>query len=170
MSSDLSSLKDLAEAAGMDARTAGRILRDAGVGERSGRRFPKAEALAVLARDADPVLLAGHAAAGRGAGMSSATASLASARAGTESLRGRKLAFDLATKQGEYLRRDRVESALDDMVQRARDAFLDLGTRAAPKLVGITDLHRLAELIEIDVRAILATLADPERIIDEALS
>lgn len=168
---DLVSVKALADASGLDARTVRAILKRAGTHEYAGRTFRRAEALAAIRAGHDPSLEAGHALAGRGAvAPSTAMAELSRARASAETMRARKLELDVETRERRLVPRAEVEAAARDVITRATAAFMSTAVRVAPRLVNVADPTVIRRAIEAECRAALAALADVGRLTDELMT
>lgn len=165
--SGLATLRQLATETGLDARTVGRILRDAGLVEHPGRRFDRAAARAAVEAGQTVDLEIGHAIGGRGNVGSPAISTLSRAKARSEAARADKLELDVKRRAGELLPRKAVEEAARDIIRQAQQHFLAIGQRAAPRLVGHSDPRRIAEILDDEARGALAKLADLDRLAED---
>ena len=165
--SALATLRQLATETGLDARTIGRIVRDAGLVEHPGKRFDRVEAMRAVEAGQNVDLVAGHAVGGRGNVASAAISTLSRAKARSEAARADKLELDVKRRSGELLPRKAVEEAAADIIRRAQQHFMGLGPRVAPRLIAQSDPRRVAEILDDEARATLAQLADLGRLADD---
>ena len=132
--------------------------------------FDHDAALAAIRAEVDPARTAGHAVSGLGDLTPTAPVSAyASARARSEEARASKLELDAALRTGRLVERESVTLALTEIVVRVRTALLGIGTRAAPIVIGKTDMLEIADAINAAARDVLEELADDQSLNDAVL-
>ena len=132
--------------------------------------FDHDAALAAIRDNVDPARTAGHALGGAGDLSPSAPVSAyASARARSEEARAQKLELDAAIRSGRLVERESVTLALVEIVVKVRTALLGIGSRAAPLVIGRTDMLEIAEIINGAARDVLGELSDEQSLNDAVL-
>jgi hypothetical protein len=87
-------------------------------------------------------------------------------KAESERMRARKLRLEVESKEGNLVDRELVGKTGLHLVVAARTAFLSLGAKVAPRLVGLTDQRQIARIIEDEARISLGELTDVETFLD----
>ena len=157
---DLVTGRQLADATGLDARTCRKHALAAGLHEYEGKRFERAPALDAIKANHDPDLTLGHAIAGRGNAILPGATDLTRNRARSEAARAHRLERENAKRDGELISRRAVETALSDIVARARQHFAGMGPRVASRLAVMDDERAIIELLDDEARITLRQLAN----------
>ncbi len=165
-------VRDLKSRTGLDPKTIRKHLREAGVQEPMSGHFEAAAALRVLEARVDPQRRSEHLAAGRGnaAGSERPIGALAAAKAETEQLKADKMRLDVRKRQGELVERAAVIRELTSVVAQSRVALMALGSKLAPKLIGLTDALEAQRIVDDAIRGQLNALADQLMTQADALS
>jgi hypothetical protein len=122
--------------------------------------FDHDSAIAATQTRVDPSRVAGHAANGHGdQPHSSAITTLADSRAYGERMRARKIEIEVLQAEGRLVERAEVIATGRDLIVKVKSALLNLGTRAAPQVVGNDDIADIARKINDHVRAVLGELS-----------
>ena len=87
-------------------------------------------------------------------------ATLTGAKTAQARARARLDEIELAERMGRLIDRERSDRAILDAVGPILTRFESLGARAAPKVVGQTDVRRIADAIDDEVLALRQELAD----------
>lgn len=154
-------LSDCAERLGLAVRTVKRAAAKGQLKPDANGNYSLAALKAAVAKTTDPGKVAGHSVLGRGSfDPGNRFTALADARADAERARARKLTLAAEQAEGNLIARQQVRSAAENVVIKARAAFLSLGQRVAPKIVGETDERRIVQIVEDEARSILGGLAD----------
>ena len=163
------SAKQLKAQTGLSVPTIRAACERAGVPAVAGN-YDHDAALAAIRAEVDPARTAGHAVSGLGNVSPTAPVSAyASARARSEEARAAKLELDAALRSGRLVEREAVTAALVEIVVKVRTALLGIGTRAAPVVIGKTDMLEIADAINDAARDVLGELADDQSLNDAVL-
>ena len=161
------SLKRLKTETGLSIPTLRDACRRAGVPEDAGC-YDRDLALAAVRAQVDPARVAGHAVSGLGNVPIANT--YADARARSETARAEKLELETLVRRGELVERAAVTASCTEIVVRVRTALLGIGTRAAPLVLGKTDLLETINTINAAARQVLGELADDQSLNDAVLN
>ena len=157
---DLVTSKQLAGFSGLDARTCRKHALAAGLHAYEGGRFERGPALDAIKANHAPDLTLGHAAAGRGNAVLPGASDLTRNRARSEAARAHRLERENAKRDGELISRSAVETALADIIARARQHFAGMGPRVAARLAVMNDERAIIELLDDEARTTLRQLAN----------
>ena len=128
-------------------------------------------ALAAIRNEVDPARTAGHALGGLcDLTPTAPVTAYASARARSEEARASKLELDASLRIGRLVEREAVTAALVEIVVKVRTALLGIGSRAAPLVMGRSDMLEIAEIINGAAREVLGELADDQTLNDAVLA
>ena len=152
-------IQEIADACGVNQATVRRALAAANLSAgRGGYDFEKA--VEIVEAHADPARIAGHASTGRGEGGNEDIKAYSDIRSISEGHRARKLELENLQAERKLVDRASVNDTIVAIISEARTAYMGLGVRCAPKLVGATDVKEIVHLIEGEIRPILDALAD----------
>ena len=164
------SVKQLKAETGLSIPTIRAACERAGVPTVAGA-YDHDAALAAIRAEVDPARTAGHALGGLGDLTPTAPVSAyASARARSEEARASKLELDASLRIGRLVEREAVTAALVEIVVKVRTALLGIGSRAAPLVMGRSDMLEIAEIINGAAREVLGELADDQTLNDAVLA
>lgn len=163
-------IRQIADLLGVDPKSVRNALATAGIPLDLGGRSVE-EIAKIVEAIVDPARVSGHAVTRAGRNGSG---ELSDARAQYERLRARRLEIENAETEGKLVDRDAVIESLRVIVGEARTAYMALGVRCAPKLVGLEDQKEIVRIIEAETRDVLDGLANDmaffERMDAETLS
>lgn len=143
------------------------ILQAAGIEPDADRRYDAEEAKAAILRAKDQTLATGKAAA---AGTrSNGFEDLAAAKARSEEARARKLELQAKQLEETLLPRAATEAAFTELGASLRNAFLGLGAKVIPQIIG-RDAPTGAAVIDREIEDILRVFTDREKFIADILS
>ncbi len=157
-------ISTIAEHLGMSRDKAGRLLRGAGLRRINGK-YDTAKALAVLTSLTDLDVKAGNLANGRGKGaaldgdMGARVASLAEAKALSETLRAEKLRQQIDVQQGKLIPRADVIALAKDVGAHVRTNVLAVPAKVAADCLG-KDADAIQRILTDALRDALIRLTD----------
>ena len=163
----LVSVKQLKVETGLSIPTIRDACRRANVACNAGH-FDRDAALAAVRSQVDPARVAGHAVSGLG--NVAVPNTYADARARSETARAEKLELETSVRKGELVERQAVTDSITEIVVRVRTAILGIGTRAAPLVLGDTDMLSVITKINHAAREVCAELADHDVLNDAVLN
>ena len=127
-------------------------------GER-GNRYDHDAAIAAIKGNVSFGHVAEHAASGRGEVTDTSFNSLAGARARVELAKAIRMGQDNDVRTGKLVERQAVTDSIVEIVVRVRTALLGIGTRAAPLVIGDTDMLSVITKINAAAREFWPSLA-----------
>ena len=111
--------------------------------------------------------LHGHALAGRGDNRDAELSPLAKAKAEAEFHRAEKLRIQNEVLRGKLIDREHATETLVGALGDLRSAILATPIRVAQSLAGLTDTKQIAAAIEGELRRMLETFADADRLLSD---
>jgi len=138
-------------------------LRDAGVARNRDKTFPRDAAVAAIKLRTDETATLRERltyAPPTKLGDDDARLALIESKRQFSAEQTRKLKLQNDKLEASLLDRGVVAATGRDVIARARVAFLAIGAKLAPRLVGETDTKKIATLIEDECRMALTSLAD----------
>lgn len=169
--------KSLKSKTGLSLPTIRAAIKAAGIAADTTGNYDEAAALAAIKAQVDPARTAGHAVGGKGevaeASGNATRGSLntyADARAVSERYRAEKLSLEVRRSSGGLVERAAVERAGVMLFTQVRVALMAVGSKVAPKLIGVTEALDVQRVVEDGIREALTVLANEQAAIAEILS